>query len=212
LHLGVLKNFFLILMVTIFFLVEAPLFIKRMRQALGADHSLAHDVTTLAQTMVSYFGLRTIVNLVVAVATGLMLWYFNIDYVGLWVVLLFFLSFIPYIGAIVAMIPPVILAYAQGGLALAVTVGVLALVINSLIENIVAPMIMGKGLSISPTVVFLSSMFWMFVLGGAGAFIAMPLTMALILFMRSFAETRSLAAMMVTSPEPDSELTPAPPA
>ena len=82
---------------------------------------------------------------------------------------------------------------------------VLALVINSLTENIVAPMIMGKGLSISPTVVFLSFIFWMFILGGAGAFVAMPLTVGLVLFMNSFQETRGLAALMgnlPTSTEP----------
>jgi AI-2 transport protein TqsA len=50
-------------------------------------------------------------------------------------------------------------------------------------------------------VVFLSFIFWMFILGGLGAFIAMPLTLALILFMRNFEETRGLAEMMVTFPE-----------
>jgi predicted PurR-regulated permease PerM len=61
---------------------------------------------------------------------------------------------------------------------------------------------MGKGLSISPTVVFLSCMFWMFILGGPGAFLAMPLTMSLILFLRFFAETRPLADILITTPEP----------
>ena len=152
--------------------------------------------------MISYFGLRAIVNLVVASATGLMLWLFGIEHAGLWAVLTFFLSFVPYIGSFFAALPPLILAYAQGGLGLVIIIGLLMVVINSLTENIVAPMVMSKGLSISPTVTFLSFIFWMFILGGAGAFIAMPLTVALILFMGSFTETRDLAALMVTIPEP----------
>lgn len=203
----IFKDGLLILMVTVFFLVEGPLFVRRMRQAFGADHDLPQNITALAQGMISYFGLRALVNLVVAVATGVMLWLFDIEYAGLWAVLIFFLSFIPYIGAFLSMVPPLLLAYAQGGLGLVIVIGLLAVVINSLSENIVQPMVMGKGLSISPTVVFLSCIFWMFILGGPGAFLAMPLTMTLIMIMRLFAETRGMVALLVTTPEPLPDLT-----
>jgi predicted PurR-regulated permease PerM len=96
----------------------------------------------------------------------------------------------------------VLLAFAQGGLEEALVVIVLMVVINAVTENILAPMIMGKGLSISPTVVFLSFIFWMFILGGPGAFLAMPLTLAVILFLQSFEETHSLVqAIIVTEPD-----------
>jgi AI-2 transport protein TqsA len=199
---GILKDGLVILMVTIFFLVESPLFVARLKREFGEDHSLPQKFTSLAQMMISYFGLRALVNLVNAVATGLMLWLFGIEYAALWAVLIFFLSFIPYIGAVLSMVPPLILAYAQGGLGLVIVVGLLSVVINGISENVLQPMVMGKGLSISPTVVFLSVMFWMFILGGPGAFLAMPLTMALILFMGNFAETRGFVAMLVTTSDP----------
>jgi AI-2 transport protein TqsA len=202
---GIFGSALLILFVTLFVLAEGPMFKLRMVQAFGADHFLPRNVTALYRSVIRYFGLRIIVNLVVAAATGLMLWLFGIPYAGLWTVMIFFLSFVPYIGAFFAMIPPVVLAYAQGGLVLALVVILLAVVINSLAENIVAPMVMGRGLSISPTVVFLSFIFWMFILGGSGAFIAMPLTVALILFMGSFAETRGLAAVMGSIPHESDE-------
>jgi AI-2 transport protein TqsA len=195
------KNSLLILFVTVFALAEGPQFLSRMFTTFGADHFLPGTVINLYGLTISYFGLRAIVNLIVAVVTALMLWLFGIPYAGLWGVLIFFLSFIPYLGAFLSTIPPVILAYAQGGLGLALVIILLTIVINSLSENIVAPLVMGKGLSVSPTVVFLSFIFWMFILGGLGAFIAMPLTLALILFMRNFEETRGLAEMMVTFPE-----------
>jgi predicted PurR-regulated permease PerM len=201
----VLKYSFLILLVTVFVLVEGPLFIKRMSQAFGPDHYLPQNVAALSHITISYFGLRVIVNLVVAVTTGLMFWLVGIPHAGLWAALTFFLSFIPYIGAFVAGIPPVLLAFAQGGLALALVVVVLMVLINTVCENIVAPMIMGKGLSISPTVVFLSFLFWMFILGGPGAFVAMPLTLGILLFMRSFEETQKLVAAVVIVPESEAE-------
>ena len=204
---GLLKNSIVILLVTVFVLVEGPVFIQRMQKAFGGNHFLPQNVISLARLMVSYFGLRALVNLVVAIATGLMFWFVGIPHAGLWAVLTFFLSFIPYIGAFVAGIPPVLLAFAQGGLGLAILVGLLMVVINAITENIVAPWVMGKGLSISPTVVFLSFLFWMFILGGSGALIAMPLTLAVILFMRSFEETRDLASTVIIVPETQAEST-----
>ena len=199
---GILSSSFIILLVIAFVLAEGPSFIQRLRKSFGPDHYLSQNVTSLAHLMISYFGLRAVVNLVTATATGLMFWALGIPDAALWAVLTFFLSFIPYIGAFVAGIPPVLLAFAQGGLGLALTVVVLMIVINSVTENIVAPMIMGRGLSISPTVVFLSFLFWMFILGGSGALIAMPLTLGVILFMRSFEETRNLVAAIIVVPEP----------
>jgi predicted PurR-regulated permease PerM len=195
---GILKDGLIILMLTIFLLVEAPLFKRRLSQAFGAESSIAQNVIAMARIMINYFGLRAVVNLVNAVATGIMLWIFGIDYAGLWAVLIFFLSFIPYIGAIVSMIPPILLAYAESGLGLAVVIGLLAVVINAVAENVLQPMVMGISLKVSPTVVFLSAMFWVFILGGPGAFLAMPLTMALILILQNFKETRGLASMLVT--------------
>lgn len=196
----VLGQGILILLITTFVLAEAPQFKKRIVMAYGTDHFVTRNLTDFTGSIISYFGLRVLVNLVVAVGTGIMLWLFNIPSAGLWAAMTFFLSFVPYIGAVIAMIPPIILAYAQGGAVLAATITVLAMVINGLSENIVAPMVMGKGLSISPTVVFLSFLFWMFILGGSGALIAMPLTVGLMLFMNSYEETRGLAAVMGSTP------------
>ncbi len=203
---SVLKSSIIVLFVILFALAEGPDFLRRLKMAFGENHHIPRNVTSMAQMMVSYFGLRAIVNLVVAVATGLMFWAFGIPNAGLWAALTFFLSFIPYIGSFIAGIPPILLAYAQGGLGLAITVVVLMMVINSLTENIVAPMIMGKGFSISPTVVFLSFLFWMFILGGPGALIAMPLTLAILLFMRSYEETSTLVKAVIVEPEPAPEV------
>ena len=202
---SLVKNSLLIFFVTVFVLGEGPKFKVRLVKTYGDDHFLPKFATNLVNQIVSYFGLRAIVNLVVAVATGIMLWLFGIPYAGLWGVLIFFLSFIPYLGAFVSTIPPVLLAYAQGGLGLALVIVFLTIVINSITENAVQPLVMGKGLSISPTVVFLSFVVWLNILGGLGAFVAMPLTLALVLIMRNFEETRGLATIMATIPEPLTE-------
>jgi AI-2 transport protein TqsA len=69
-------------------------------------------------------------------------------------------------------------------------------VINVLAENVLSPMMMGRGLNVSPTVVFLSFILWAWVLGGPGAFLAVPITLFLILMLDTFPETRWLASLM----------------
>ena len=74
-------------------------------------------------------------------------------------------------------------------------------IINVTAENLVAPKIIGKGLSISPLVVFLSFFFWSWVLGGPGMLLAMPLTVLVIFILQGFEETQWLAAV-AGSPAP----------
>ena len=104
-----------------------------------------------------------------------------------------------------------VLAFAEHGLTNAVLVIVGVIIINVLAENLLSPMLMGRGLSISPTVLFIGFLFWAWLLGGPGAFLAAPLTIFLILMLDTFPETRWLANVMgIGGPEP--EATEEPPA
>jgi AI-2 transport protein TqsA len=53
--------------------------------------------------------------------------------------------------------------------------------INFVAENLVAPKLVGRGLSVSPLIVFLSFMFWSWVLGPLGLLLSMPLTIIVML-------------------------------
>ena len=200
-----------IFVVTVFLLLEAAQFAARMRQAFGADHGVTIKSVALFHTFIRYFGLRTIVNAITGAAMTVILWLLGIDDPLLWGVLMFFMSYIPYIGIMIAIIPPVILGYAEYGLGMAVLIIVLTVIVNGAAENIVSPIIMGKGLSVSPTVVFLSFLLWMWLMGASAALIAMPLTVAVLMVLGSFEETRRWAAMMATIPEPPTIAPSAPP-
>jgi predicted PurR-regulated permease PerM len=114
------------------------------------------------------------------------------------------LSFIPWIGLPLAVAPAVVLALAEHGLGTALLVIAGVIVINILAENALSPMLMGRGLSLSPTVLFIGFVFWAWLLGGPGAFLAAPLTIFLVLMLDTFPETRWIAAVMGAGP-PDSD-------
>ena len=74
--------------------------------------------------------------------------------------------------------------------------------INVLAENALSPMLMGRGLNLSPTVVFFSFIFWIFVLGTPGAFLAMPLTLFLVVMLSTYPEANWLVSLMVAQEPP----------
>ncbi len=125
-----------------------------------------------------------------------MLLAFGVDFPLLWGILTFFLSFVPYIGLVLAVTPAVVLALAEFGVSRAVLVIVGVIVINVLAENVLSPMMMGRGLNISPTIVFLSFIFSAWLLGGPGAFLALPITLFVAVMLETFPETTWVARLM----------------
>jgi AI-2 transport protein TqsA len=201
---GFLSDLFLILMIMLFLLGEGPAMMDRLRASASRDNPQVERLTTVGQSVVRQFGLRAIVNLVTGAGVTVLLFVLGVDFPLLWGILTFFLSFVPYIGLVLAVAPAVVLALAEFGVTRAVLVIAGVVVINILAENVLSPMMMGRGLNISPTVVFLSFIIWAWLLGGPGAFLALPITLFVAVMFDTFPETRWLASIIgVSSPDTD---------
>ena len=123
------------------------------------------------------------------------------DYPLLWAVLAFALNYIPTVGSIIALIPPVLLSIVQLGFVEAIIILIGYVVINTIMGNILEPKFMGKGLGLSTLVVFLSLIFWGWVLGPIGMLLSVPLTITIKIALDSADETRWLAILL--GPESD---------
>jgi predicted PurR-regulated permease PerM len=106
------------------------------------------------------------------------------------------MGYIPSIGFIIALIPPVLMAYAQYGLGTALLVLAGYVVINGGVQNFIQPKLMGQGLRINPLVVFVGLFIWGFLLGGIGAILAVPLTVLVLTLMENFEGTRMTAVLL----------------
>jgi AI-2 transport protein TqsA len=199
-----LSNLFLILIIVLFLLAEGPDMMNRLRASAGEDHPQVARLTIFGRSVIRQLGLRAIVNLFTGAGVTVLLLVLRADFPLMWGILAFFLSFIPWIGLPLAVAPAVVLALAEHGVTSALLVIAGVTVINILAENAVSPMLMGRGLSISPTVLFIGFIFWAWLLGGPGAFLAAPLTIFLVLMLDTFPETRWLASVMGMG-GPDSE-------
>jgi len=193
---GFLSNLFLILIIVLFLLAEGPSMMSRLRASVSTDHPQAERLIIFGRNVVRQLGLRAIVNLITGVGVTVLLLVLGVDFPVMWGILAVFLSFIPWIGLPLAVAPAVVLALAEHGLERALLVIAGVIVINILAENLVSPMLMGRGLSLSPTFLFIGFIFWAFILGGPGAFLAAPLTIFVVLMLGTFPGTRWLANLM----------------
>ena len=206
-----LSDIFLILLITLFLLAEGPAMMGRLRASAGSDHPQLKSMMTFGHSVVRQLGLRAIVNLFTGAGVVVLLLVLGVDFPLMWGILTFFLSFIPWIGLPIAVAPAVVLALAEHGVDRALLVIVGVVVINIIAENLLSPMLMGRGLSLSPTVLFIGFIFWAWLLGGPGAFLAAPLTIFVALIFQTFPETRWIASLVVVgAPGTDASDTGAP--
>jgi len=207
--LSFMGDLFLILALVLFFLAEGPAMMRRLQASVEGEHPRIERLFAVGKGVTRQFALRAVVNLATGVGVTLLLLVVGVPYPLLWGVLTFFLSYVPYIGLFVAMIPPTLLALAESGLGWAIGVVAGVVVINVLAENALSPYLMGRGLNLSPTVVFFSFVFWIFLLGAPGAFLAMPLTLFLVVMLSTYPEASWLASLMVAQEPITTEEVPA---
>jgi len=117
-------------------------------------------------------------GLVQAIDNVILLTILGVDFPITWGVLFFFLNFIPSLGFLLALIPPVIVAFLESGWKIALAVLIGYWVFNFVGDNIIKPKFMKRGLDVSFLTLMLSLIFWTWVLGPAGAVLAVPLTLA----------------------------------
>lgn len=174
---GVLSNALLIFLTVAFMLFESSSFPRKLR-AISLDSQDAHQpVGIFTKNIKKYLMIKTITSFSTGVFVAILLAVFDIDYAILWGLLAFFLNFIPSIGSIIAAIPPVLLALILHDWQTALWILIIYIAVNCAIGSYIEPKFMGKGLGLSPLVVFLSLLFWGWVLGPVGMFLSVPLTM-----------------------------------
>ncbi len=194
---NVMTNAFMILLTVIFILAEEVGFSDKLRTAAGAkkDKSL-QAIERFTFSVNRYMAIKASLSLLTGACIMTWLWVQGVDYAVLWGLLAFFLNFVPTLGSILAAVPAVLLSLVQLGVGDAAITGLGFLLVNILIGNALEPRLMGKGLDLSALVVFLSLVFWGWVLGPVGMLLSVPLTMTVKIALESFEDTNWLGVML----------------
>ena len=143
-----------------------------------------------------YMLIKTLASLATALCIWIWLWILGVNFAVLWGILAFLLNFIPFVGALLMTIPAVLLSLVQNDIQTTLLVALGYLVVNTVIGNVLEPRVMGRGLGISTLAVFLSLLLWGWVLGTVGVFLAVPLTIALMIALDASPKTRPMAILL----------------
>lgn len=193
---GALTNGFLILLTVIFMLLEAAGFQDKVRVVFGETSASVGGLGQFTDNVRRYIGMKSWISLATGLLVYIGLLVIGVDYALLWGVLAFVLNFVPNIGSFIAGVPAVLLALIQLGPLHALFATLLYVVVNVTMGNVVEPRVMGRGLGLSTLVVFLSLIFWGWVLGPVGMLLSVPLTITVKIALDARAETRWLAVLL----------------
>jgi AI-2 transport protein TqsA len=197
-----------VMLTTVFMMLEAAGLPRKLEAALGNQGVDVGRLNGIVEDLGVYLSLKTQISLV----TGLLAWVLclavGVDYPALWGVLTFLLHYIPNLGAIIAAIPPILLAFVQYGWDRCIVVLVGYLVIATIMGNIVEPKVMGKRLGLSSLVVWLSLVFWGFIWGTLGMFLSVPLTMVVKILLENSDDLKWAAVLLGSGAETEERLDP----
>ena len=216
-----LQNFgsqalFVIIYVACLFAAQAGL-PRKMEHIFGTGSELSRASLigkAISKSMEQFLWVQTITGFMIAVVCYALFEIMGLNNALFWAVMTFVLSYIPVIGGVIASLLPALFALVQFAspvpalIILGVSQG-----IQFLVGNVIQPRMTGDSLNISVLVVFLSLAFWGKLWGGPGMFLAVPLTVMLMIILSQFPSTRWIAVMMSNNGTPDSsvKLPPAPP-
>jgi AI-2 transport protein TqsA len=169
---------------------------RRARAALGREHGLLRGVNVFGADLRRYLWVRALLGLFAAVLVLILLFVLGVPLPALWAFLVFAASFVPNIGVIVALVPPTVLALLDGGVGSAIVVLVGYVAINFVQDNFLQPIVLGSELNLSPLVVFVGVVVWAWILGPAGALLAVPLTVGLVSILEASSASRPVAILL----------------
>ncbi|WP_413453629.1 AI-2E family transporter [Erwinia persicina] len=173
---GAMTQIVLVMMTVIFMLFEVHHLPYKLRYALVNPQIRIAGLHRALKGVTHYLALKTLISLATGILVWLALMALGVKFALLWGLVAFVLNFVPNIGPVIAGIPPVLQALLLNTPLEAGLVGTLFIAIHMLLGNLLEPRVMGRGLGLSSLVVFLSLIFWGWLLGPVGMLLSVPLT------------------------------------
>src|SRR5215467_13199691 len=172
----------LIIVFVIFFLLEREDLRDRLIRLAGS-HDLRRTTEAIndgAQRLSQYFlaqtGLNAVFGFIVAIALALI----GVPNPVLWGILATLLRFVPYVGAFLAAVFPIALAFAvDPGWSMVLWTVVLFIVLEPLVGQVLEPLLYGHSTGVTPVAVIVSATFWTWLWGPIGLLLSTPLTVCL---------------------------------
>jgi len=169
--------------------------------ALVADPNKEQDankiINRIRDDIQKYITIKIITSSLTGMLSYIILRIADVDFAGVWGLLIFLLNFIPTVGSIIATIFPALIALAQSDgytLFLVVLFGIGALQVC--IGNILEPRLMGSSFNLSPIIILLNLALWGYIWGIPGMFLCVPFLIIVTIILSHFPQTRPMAIIL----------------
>jgi predicted PurR-regulated permease PerM len=192
---GVLTDTFFILLTLIFILLEASSLPRKLAAVARGGDSIER-LGKIAAKINRYLTIKSITSFITGVLIAVILYAMGLDFPLLWGLLAFLFNYVPAIGPVIAAIPALLLGFVQLNWVELEIIIVGYIAVNTVIGNFIEPRIFGKTVGLSPLIVFISLIFWGWVLGPVGMLFSVPLTMVMKIVLEANEETRWLAILL----------------
>jgi predicted PurR-regulated permease PerM len=192
-------NLLLVVLLLMFMLGEKVPMAARIAQALPSRRSdeLRAIMADISARVHHYLFIKTLMSLATAVLAAMILLVGGVDLVVFSSLLVFFLNYIPTFGSLASTAFPVLIAFLKYGFCLRlVLIAAALMVMQFVMGNVIEPQIMGRSLNLSPIVILLSLIFWGWLWGVVGMFLAVPVTAALKIFLDHVPALKPLSAAL----------------
>jgi AI-2 transport protein TqsA len=174
---SLLSDLALIVTLLLFFALDAQYFAGRLSSMRTDRAAMVGAMESFASGTRRYLVVSTIFGLIVAVVDTLFLALTPVPAPVLWGLLAFITNYIPNVGFILGLIPPALLGLLEGGPRLMLVIIVVYCGVNFVLQSVIQPRYVGDAVGLSASVTMVSMVFWTWVLGPLGAFLAVPLTL-----------------------------------
>ncbi|HHX85968.1 MAG TPA: AI-2E family transporter [Actinomycetales bacterium] len=195
-----------VLVIALTFLAfDLPGIARRKRIIARQRPRLADAMSSFSDGIKSYWIVSTVFGLIVAIMDTVALMILGVPLALVWGVLAFVTNYIPNIGFVLGLVPPALFALLTGGPADAVWVIVIYSVINLVMQSFIQPKFTGDAVGLTPSITFLSLVFWSAVAGPLGAILAVPLTLAAKMLLVDADPRMNWLSTFLTTPDADAK-------
>ncbi len=197
---SLLGDFFISVIFWVFMIMGKEKFDARLKIAFAErGEIISKNVTNIDEQLQAYIFIKTLISLGTGLVTTIILLIYGIDFAIIWGLLAFILNYIPNIGSLIATIAPILIAFLEFGFGFkTISLGVLLLVTQNVFGNFLEPHYMGRQMDLSPVFVLFSLIFWGWIWGIVGMFLAVPIAAFIKILFSNIEPLKPIAIIMGT--------------
>jgi len=170
----------MVILFVIFMLIEDPLSFKKLRYAFPEGRTsvrISRMIRDITQQVSRYLTVKLLISSGTGILVGVTLWLIGLDFALMWGVFAVLLNFIPNIGSMLVMIITIVMSLIQfyPDWNPIIATMIIMPIIQVLMGNILDPKLSGDQLDLSPLFILISLVFWGWIWGIVGMFLAVPL-------------------------------------